>query len=196
METGSERGKGELTENGRKFWETFIEVLSKIDPSWVKRMEEEGSKAVFFILGSGASDAETSALTQKFPKALRFAVDINPDSGPLVEFYGFSFIEASADDSRIYQGRKPDLVIIRNPSPGDKEMWKEAIELAWSNMADGGILYLSSSHFDKSIVSEMISFALGIDKDVVEGKWLQNKNLLSGAFPDNFVICFQKPSLS
>ncbi len=186
----------ELTENGGRFWKTFTEAVAGVDPGWIERMGKKGKNAVFFSLGCGASDAETIALTVNFPEAVRIAVDINPDSKPLAEFYGFSFLEASADDPNIYnQGGKvvkPDLVVIRNPSPANKEMWEEAIKLAWKNMADGGILYLSSSYFDKHIISGVLSIALGVDKDDINKKWQHNPHALDSAFRDDYVVCFQK----
>ncbi len=197
MEGGEKReSKVKLNESSRSFLDTLLEEISTLDNNWISS-RGKGEGVVVYTLGSGASNVETAAITFLFPQSSRVAVDIDNIGRLMAEHYGFYFLRRSAREPTIYdheRGGQPDLVIIRNPSPRDREMWKEAIRLAWDKMKEGGILYMTASLIsDRDIFSEVLKESLNLSDEEVLWK-INSRPLGTDSFPDSFVIALIKKS--
>lgn len=184
--------------DAQKFLKTFTERVQQTEPEWIDQIKKRGAKAVIFTLGSGASNIETDAFKALFPLARKFAVDIDRIGDALAQYFGFSFIQASAANPEIYlrdgEELRPDLVIVRNLKPEkDNSTWVNALRLAWEKLNTGGILYLTASKNEPKIITNFLATATGIDHEELQKYWKPNPHQLSrSSFRDEFTLLLQK----
>lgn len=158
-------------DNQRRFIKTFTKIVDEQFPGWVGMHKEKNFTMVSFGVGAGS---EVGVLLDEFSGVNIVGVDISRESErsaqdvkntSLKKYERYRYVQADATDPKIYSGQIPDnyeVALIRSPNPSDSEQYKQMISLAWKNLAEGGILYLTiNDQRDLSLVSE-ISTSEGI----------------------------------